>query len=189
MRKASIVSLPEGAKKSNLVVAFLKLRKEVFIHELSWPLYHADQMEFEQYDSPSTRYIIFHDDDKVLGGARLLRTDWQLSNGKVKYTYMIRDAYNGLLPGLSTEICNSEPPVDSDVWEMTRFVSRDGEMVGAEIIKAGIEYLTSIKAKRCLFLSSPAFMRVGRRMGYQATALGPIISNKDGRFLAFSCEL
>lgn len=189
MREVSIVWLPGGASKWNLVVSFLKLRKEIFIRELEWPLFHADQMEFEQYDTPATRYIICHDGDEVLGGARLLRTDWVLSQGKVKYTYMIRDAYNGLLPGLSPEICKSPPPVDPGIWEMTRFVSRNGEMVGEEIIKAGIGYLVSIKATQCLFLSSPAFMRVGRRMGYKAKALGPIIGNKDGRFLAFSCDL
>jgi len=189
LREVSIVYLPDGAVKWNLVVEFLKLRKEVFIHNLEWPLFHADEMEFEQYDSPRTHYIICHAGDKILGGARLLRTDWQHSQGKVEYSYMIRDAYNGLLPGLSAKICNSAPPVDSGVWEMTRFVSRDGEMVGEEIIKAGIKYLISIKAKKCLFLSSPAFMRVGRRMGYDAVALGPIIKNNDGKFLAFSCEL
>lgn len=189
MREVSIVDLPKGVQKWNLVAAFLKLRKEVFINELDWSLYHSDQMEFEQYDSPTTKYIISHDGNYVLGGARLLRTDWVLSKGKVNYTYMIRDAYNGLLPGISPEICKSPPPVDSDVWEMTRFVSREGERVGEEIIKAGIDYLVSIKAKECLFLSSPAFMRVGRRMGYKAKPLGPIIGNKDGRFLAFSCEL
>ena len=71
----TVQSMLTGTERWDLVANFLKLRREVFIERMEWPLYQADSMEFEQYDRVDTYYLIAHTAGQVLGGARLLRTD------------------------------------------------------------------------------------------------------------------
>jgi acyl homoserine lactone synthase len=156
---------------------------------MDWPLFHADSMEFEQYDTLTSVYIIAHEGDKVIGGARMVRTDQNQSFGKIIYSYMIRDAYLKNLPGLPSEICAEEPPVDPKVWELTRFTSLDNMWVGRSILERCNKFLQEENASKCLFLGPPAFLRMARTMGYNPKALGKITGNKDGRFLAFSCDV
>ena len=113
----------------------LVLRKEVFVDKMDWPLFHADSVEFEQYDTLTSVYILAHEGDEVIGGARLVRTDQYQSVGKIVYSYMIRDAYLENLPGLPSEICTEEPPVDPKVWELSRFTSLDNLWVGRGILE------------------------------------------------------
>ncbi|WP_330447732.1 hypothetical protein FLP41_01715 (plasmid) [Paracoccus marcusii] len=72
-------------------------------------LHHAEGIEFEQYDTFDTVYVIAHRDGRAIGGARLKRTDCSFGGGKVVYSYMIRDAHRGLLPGMPTNLCRDEP--------------------------------------------------------------------------------
>ncbi|KAB7610285.1 hypothetical protein F9L33_13315 [Amylibacter sp. SFDW26] len=183
MTEITILSFPKDIDKYDLVASFLKLRNEVFINKMRWPLYQTEGMEFEQYDTLGVTYIIAHEGREVVAGARLMRTDRKFA----RYSYMIRDAYLELLPGLPSDICSEEPPVDHNIWEMTRFASTQNS-VGAEIINQGIDFLRSKAAKGCLFLGPPAFMRFGVRLGYDPIPLGPVTGNKDGRFLAFRCD-
>lgn len=170
---------------------FLNLRRKVFIDDMNWKLVSHNQIEYEQYDTIATTYVIAHEDGKVIGGARLLRSDSKLptSFGLTQYSYMIRDAYLGLLPGLPTEICSSNPPSDHKTWELTRFVSLDGARVGEAILTKVNDYLKSHDAERCLFLGPPVFMRMSKTLGYKPAPLGKISGNESGRFLAFSCDV
>ena len=95
-----IIRYPEGLPHWDLVGSYLKLRKEVFVDRLEWPLLHVDELEFEQYDTFDTTYVVATCGDDVVGGARLRRTDQRSGGGHVRYSYMIRDACLGLLPGL-----------------------------------------------------------------------------------------
>ena len=70
-----IIQYPDGMSHWDQVNSYLKLRKEVFIDRLEWPLFHADDLEFEQYDSFDTTYVVASQGSKVVGGARLRRTD------------------------------------------------------------------------------------------------------------------
>lgn len=185
----TVLKFPTDIVHWHLVKKFLLLRKEVFVDKMDWPLFHADSMEFEQYDTLSSVYVIAHEDGDVIGGARLVRTDQFQSAGKIVYSYMIRDAYLNNLPGLPPEICNEEPPVDSKVWELTRFASLDSQRVGCDILEQCNTFLKDEGAVECLFLGPPAFMRMARGMGYDPRPLGKITGNKDGRFLAFSCDV
>lgn len=98
MHRLTIIRMPGGFQRYDLVRAILRLRKAVFIDRMYWPLYQYDTIEFEQYDTFNAVYLIAHDGAQVLGGARLIRTDQVIATGKIKYSYMIRDAYNGHLP-------------------------------------------------------------------------------------------
>lgn len=168
-----------------MVASYLRMRKNIFIGKLAWDLQHTDAMEFEQYDSVDTIYVVAHEDGCVLGGARLLRTDRSVGI----YSYMIRDAYFKRLPGLPHEICSKEPPRSSDVWELTRLGTNGRPGVSDEILKRSNKFLSDQGASHCLFLGSPAFMRIARNMAFSPEPMGPISGNRDGRFLAFSCPV
>lgn len=188
----SIVSFPHGAGKWQLVSDFLSLRKRVFVDSLRWSLVHENDLEFEQYDNFSrTTYVLAHRDSTVIGGARLLRTDTTMSGiGKVRYSYMIRDACLGHLPNMPTELCDQEAPVSSDVWELTRLVTESTDpTVGQAILSATNEFLWELSASDCLFLGPPGFMKMAKRMGFSPSPMGKIQGNEDGRFLAFSCSV
>ncbi|MCX7643731.1 MAG: hypothetical protein N2Z62_00350 [Rhodobacteraceae bacterium] len=184
----SILRFPQDCGRWALVTRFLALRKTVFVDRLNWDLYHRSEMEFEQYDHFGAVYVIAHCGDEVVGGARLIRTDWRFGSGRMVYSYMIRDAFLENLPGLPSDICAAEPPVDPDVWELTRLTAtRPGV---AELILSAVNvWLKDNEAKRCLFLGPPAFMRMAQRMGFQPEPMGGVTGNHDGRFLAFSCAV
>ena len=187
----SIGNLCDKSGINTVINEFLRLRKEVFIDKMDWDLNFQDQIEYEQYDMITTTYVIAHENNRVLGGARLIRTDTVLPTayGKTHYSYMIRDAYQGLLPGLPRDLCFDEPPVSDKVWELTRFVSVDGARVGKAVLDNVNRYLKKRGAESCLFLGPPAFMRMSKAMGYQPEPLGKVVGNDSGRFLAFSCDV
>lgn len=183
------VTMPRDIKKYDLVANFLRMRKRVFVDHKAWPLFHADDIEFEQYDTFDTTYILAHDGETVLGGARLRRTDRRAGAGSVSYSYMIRDACLGLLPGMPTNLCHDLPPLDEKTWELTRLVAEPRSGVAERILEVADSYLFAVGAKRCLFLGPPAFMRMASRLGWSPEVLGDVVGNDDGRFIAFSCSV
>ena len=183
---ANVALNPEHAP---LVNQFLSLRRSVFVDKLSWPLDVWDGLEFEQYDIvPLTYYIMVVEGDRVLGGGRLLRCDASNGTGTAKYSYMIRDAWCGLID-LPRGLSVNEPTTSPKFWEFTRFlVAEDKPGIAAEILSAMQAFLERQGAHGCLFLGSPAFMRTARRHGFHPKALGPVQHNNDGRFVAFMCD-
>ena len=189
MPELTIIRMPNGVSRYDLVISFLQLRKQIFVDEMAWPLYSYESIEFEQYDTFNAVYIIAHDGDKVLGGARLIRTDQRIGTGAIRYSYMIRDAYEGFLPGMPRRLCYEEPPRCASAWELTRLATLPATDVARDILHAANAFLHEEGASQCLFLGPPAFMRMAKAMGYAPTGLGPIVRNEDGAFLAFSCAV
>lgn len=185
----SFVELPDGARHWPLVTDYLKLRKDVFLDEKCWPLQHHQGLEYEQYDTFDTVYVVACQGDRLVGGGRLRRTDRTNGRGAVTYSYMIRDAWRGILPMLPAEICASEPPVASDVWELTRLATIGPPAVAIALLTEVNRYLRERGARECLFLGSPAFVRMAKRLGWDPRCLGPVTGNEDGRFVAFSCPV
>nr|WP_162623939.1 acyl-homoserine-lactone synthase [Paracoccus saliphilus] len=187
--QVELISLPRDMDRFDLVTSFLKLRKQIFVDRMAWPLHHAEGIEFEQYDTYDTAYVIAHRDGQAIGGARLKRTDKSLGGGTVVYSYMIRDAHLGLLPGMPTNLCHDEPPVDPQAWELTRFAALPLPGLAERILEVANGYLHQIGASDCLFLGPPAFLRMASRLGWTPQPLGDLVSNDDGKFLAFSCAV
>jgi len=186
----SVLSLPSGASKWNLVVDFLALRKEVFIQRKQWSLTYSQGIEWEQYDSVGHAvYVVAHYGDRVVGGARLLRCDTIIGSKIHPYSYMIRDAFLGRID-LPSEICIEPPPEDASAWELTRIISvgAPGETRMA-IVDAAFRYILEQNGKYCLFLGSPGFIRMARGLGYEFERLGPICGDESGRFLAMKFDL
>lgn len=187
--KLSILKLPESASQWDLVFDFLKLRREVFIARMRWQLADIDGIEFEQYDIAGVAtYIIAHTDEKVVGGARLIRCDTQI-DAKGYYSYMIRDAYRGTIT-LPSALCNDEPPTDNKSWELTRLVSSHSDPVVAKaILDCANDFIAMNGGNRCLFLGPPAFLRMAKSYGYAPKKMGPICGDESGKFLAFACDV
>lgn len=177
-----IVRIPDDISSWHLVHDYLKLRKQVFVDRLEWPLFYADEVEFEQYDSLDTTYVICLEGDEVIGGARLRRTDHYSGHGSLRYSYMIRDACLGHLPGLPASLCDDMPPSDSRTWELTRMIVNGPKSLTEKVLEEVNLFLLSEGATTCLFLGSPAFLRMARRLDWPAQPLGPVCGNADGRF-------
>lgn len=188
MLKISVASISEVPARWDLVRAFLVLRRRVFIDQMDWSLQGHEDIEFEQYDTLGhATYVIAHEGDRVVAGARLLRCDVSIGSGTVSYSYMIRDAVRGIID-LPQNLCWREPPTDPASWELTRLVSDSASPAAVRrVLDAANDYILQRGGKQCLFLGGPGFMRMARNYGYEPTALGPIVSNSSGRFLAFAC--
>ena len=187
--EVSIVRIPEGISKWDLVNRYMRLRKEVFIDRMAWPLYQLEEIEFEQYDTVHSVYVIAHSGNEVFGGARLLQTSKSVGVGRYVYSYMIRDACRNLLPGLPSDLCDDLPPTDPQIWELTRFATLKSAGVGALILNATNGFLKTEQATHCLFLAQPSLMRMASRMGFRPEPLGGLKRNEDGKFLAFRCSV
>lgn len=184
-----VVVLPRDMHRFDLITSFLRFRKQIFVDRMAWPLHHAEGIEFEQYDTFDTAYVIAHRDGEIVGGARLKRTDKEYGNGSIVYSYMIRDAYLGLLPGMPHNLCTAAPPVDARSWELTRFAAQPITGLAERILESANAYLFTLGAYQCLFLGPPAFLRMATKLGWQPEPMGEIVKNDDGRFLAFSCAV
>lgn len=188
----SILRLPHSVARWNLVEGYLRLRKEAFVKRLKWPLELIEEKyEAEDYDAaPLAHYVVAHSDEKVLGGARLLQCDQDFADGELKVSYMIRDAVLGRIDMPSNIWADGEPPTDSETWELTRLVSSDSDPATSKaILSVCNAYIKKLGAKRCLFLTSPAVLRIAKRYGYAPVPKGPIVDNGDGKFLAFECPV
>ena len=79
-----------------LFTNMLRARHSSFIDQKSWDLPSEDGMEFDQYDTPQSRWIAVHELGKVLAGVRLTPTKARCG----VYSYMVRDAQLGFHEGL-----------------------------------------------------------------------------------------
>ncbi|MEJ8563477.1 acyl-homoserine-lactone synthase [Yoonia sp. GPGPB17] len=175
-----------------MVYGYYRLRSDVFVGKLGWPLeVTGENVESEQYDAaPIAHYVIAHDHQTVVGGARLVNCSLEFGHGRSAISYMIRDAFLGRI-SLPSEIwADGEPPTDDKTWELTRLVSVDkNPETTKNILGACNEYIKRMGAERCLFLTNPLLLKIGKRYGYDPIPRGPVLSNDDGRFLAFECPV
>ncbi|WP_224826682.1 acyl-homoserine-lactone synthase [Cognatishimia sp. MH4019] len=187
--ETTVIELPRDFAHYDLVRGFLELRKRVFIDDMAWSLVEVSELEFEQYDTFKAVYIIVHEGDEILAGARLLPTNTSIGTGRMKYSYMIKDAHDGHLTGMPSDLCFDSPPKSDTVWELTRLVSKPKTNAAKLVLFEANNFLRRQCAKTCLFLAPPAFLRLAKSMGFSPQRLGPIVGNEDGRFLAFSCDV
>lgn len=114
--QSTTLSFENMHNHGELFANVLRARRQSFIVQNKWKLPEALGMEYDQYDTPASRWLAVHDDDEVLGGLRLTPTTAQCGI----YSYMIRDAQRGLLDSIPQDLLDFEAPVSSQVWEVTR---------------------------------------------------------------------
>lgn len=99
-----------------LFANILRARRDAFILNNQWDLPQTMGMEYDQYDTPQSRWIAVHEAGRVYAGVRLTPTTARCGI----YSYMIRDAQNGLLESIPTDLLFDDAPVDEATWEVTR---------------------------------------------------------------------
>ena len=161
-----------------------RARRQSFIVQKNWNLPESLGMEYDQYDTPASRWIAIHDRGKVLGGMRLTPTTARCGI----YSYMIRDAQRGLLDTIPFDLLDEEAPVDPHIWESTRvFVSHKAPMairrrIHAMMVEEMIRAARENGANQIIALTAGNWERWYGRCGLSARAIGPMMKIDDGLF-------
>ena len=173
----------------DLFANLFRARKATFISLKQWRLPEAMGMEYDQYDTPASRWVVVHDEfNNIMAGNRLTPTTARCG----LYTYMIRDAQRGLLDELPTDLLYEEAPVSDSIWESSRlFVSHDvpastRRKVHAVLIAEIGRSSRSLGAATCLTLLAANWPRWAPRVNVDMTAMGPVktISGEDNQVVS-----
>lgn len=158
-----------------------RARRQTFIEQNKWDLPQANGMEYDQYDTPASRWIAVHDFGRVLAGVRLTPT----TNRCGLYTYMIRDAQRGLLDTIPANLLDFEAPVEEHIWESSRiFVSHavpanERFRVQLHLISEMTKSARELGASSVLGLIPENGPRWGRRVGLDIDVVGPVLQIGD----------
>ena len=181
--QATTLSFSNMHMHGELFGNIFRARHDVFVERNKWALNNAEGMEYDQYDTPASRWIAIHDkDQKVLAGIRLTPTTAQ--NGI--YSYMIRDAQLGLLNTIPQNIMDEVAPVSADVWEGTRiFVTqsvpgKERFRIHMQLVQQMIEAAQTLGARRIIGIIPHTMCKAGKRMGVDIREAGPVM-NIDGQ--------
>jgi N-acyl-L-homoserine lactone synthetase len=160
-----------------LFANLLRARRRSFIVRNKWNLPEAMGMEFDQYDTPASRWVAVHHLGRVYAGIRLTPTTARVGI----YTYMIRDAQRGLLDSIPSNLLYEEAPVAENIWESSRvFVAEDTpqklrRVVHLHLIEEMTKAARDLGATRVLGLIPANWPRWARRRGLDAEAAGPVM--------------
>lgn len=114
--ESAALSFANFHNHGELFANILRARRDAFILNNQWDLPQTMGMEYDQYDTPQSRWIAVHEAGRVYAGVRLTPTTARCGI----YSYMIRDAQNGLLESIPTDLLFDDAPVDEATWEVTR---------------------------------------------------------------------
>lgn len=181
MLSSSIITWASIHEHGRLWFDHLCLRKKLFVDQMGWDIPHALGAEWDQYDTPSTIYIVTHNNGTVVAASRLNPCAFESPIG----SYMIRDAARGRLPGIPAEILtNEQAPTDPNTWEATRFTV-DPDLDAAarnEALSQNARDLAATAqdagATRIIALMPPAYIRWLSSLGLKTNRFGP--TQKDG---------
>lgn len=161
-----------------LFANMFRARHQLFIQHNHWNLPEAEGMEYDQYDTPASRWVVVHNElGQVLAGNRLTPTTTTCGI----YSYMIRDAQRGLLDTIPANLLYEEAPVSETVWESSRlFVSHDvpasqRRRVHARLVSELATAAREMGARQCLTLLNANWPRWANRVGVDMTAMGPVM--------------
>lgn len=175
--RVTTLSFENLHKHGELFVRFLRARKESFIDRNSWDLPQAAGMEYDQYDTPASRWIAVHDGLDILAGIRLTPTTARCGI----YSYMIRDAQLGLLDSIPSNLLSFEAPVDPHIWEssrvfvMDRVPAKQRTRVQGMMMQGMIGAAQEQQARVVLGLVPAVWSRWIGRLGLQASPAGPVL--------------
>jgi N-acyl-L-homoserine lactone synthetase len=175
--EATTLSFDNLHNHGTLFANLLRARHRTFIDGAGWDLPQADGMEFDQYDTPASRWVAVHERGQVLAGVRLTPTIHRCGI----YSYMIRDAQLGLLPSIPRDLLNFTAPVAPNIWESSRvFVSdavpaADRLRVQMQLIHEMVMSARTLGATTLLGIIPEKSWRLARRVGLDCVAAGPVM--------------
>ena len=174
-----------------LFANMLRARHKTFIQRNNWDLPEADGMEYDQYDTPASRWVAVHEFGRVLAGVRLTPTTARCGI----YSYMIRDAQLGLLDSIPPTLLNEEAPVASHVWESSRvFVADDVPSklrlrVQIELIAEMVRSARTLGASSVLGIVPEHSPRLARRTGIECVPAGPVLDFDGSRSVCVNISM
>lgn len=173
---AVIISPHTLQSQGDLLVGMLRERHRVFIQEKGWDLPAEGNLEFDQYDTPQSRWVVITETGKeVIAGFRLTPTTANCA----AYSYMIRDAQRGLLHTIPNTLLEKEAPVSEEIWECTRaFVSLDAADKAAArraLVSAFIPAVREVGGESLITLTNRFWPRWTRMHGLVGLPLGPVV--------------
>ncbi|SES41754.1 N-acyl-L-homoserine lactone synthetase [Tranquillimonas rosea] len=161
-----------------LFANMMRARRQLFIEQNKWDLPEALGMEFDQYDTPASRWVVVHDElGQVLAGNRLTPTTAKCGI----YSYMIRDAQRGLLETIPSNLLHDEAPVGETIWESSRlFVSQEVPVHLRRPIYAKLVFelgsaVRKLGATQCLTLLNANWPLWAKRVGIDMSEMGPVM--------------
>ena len=189
--RATTISFRTMSQYGDLLVSFMEARKRVFIDHLHWDVPSVDGMEFDQYDTPASRWVAVHQLGRIYAGIRLTPTTARVGI----YSYMIRDAQRGLLDSIPSDLLYDEAPVAENVWESSRvFVAHDTpeklrRVVHLHLIDEMTKAARDLGATQVLGLISASWPRWAQRRGLDAHAAGRVMEIEGSKNQVVSINL
>ena len=166
-----------------LFANMLRARHKTFIGRNNWDLPEANGMEYDQYDTPASRWVAVHDDlGQVMAGVRLTPTTARCGI----YSYMIRDAQLGLLDTIPRDLLFDTAPVGPHIWESSRVFVSDhvpSKMrlrVQCSLISEMVSAARELGATSLIGIVPEHSPRLARRTGIECVPAGPVIETDDG---------
>lgn len=175
--QCTTISFANMHNYGTLFANVLRARHQSFIVQRKWELPETDGMEFDQYDTPQSRWIAVHDNGAVLAGIRLTPTTARCGI----YSYMIRDAQRGLLETIPKDLFYSPAPVSPQVWETSRvFISRTVPsgirgQVQRDLMREMVSAASQQGATKLIGLCPYVWSRWMQRIGMKVEAAGPVL--------------
>ena len=160
-----------------LFANMFRARHKTFIVQNKWDLPQANGMEFDQYDTPASRWVAVHDKGQVMAGVRLTPTTHRCGI----YSYMIRDAQLGLLSSIPANLLDEAAPVADHIWESSRVFVSEGVpsnmrlRVQMQLIHEMVISARQLGASSVLGLIPENSPRLARRVGLDCRPAGPVM--------------
>lgn len=169
-----------------LVHEHLHKRRILFHEKLGWDIPRTGYIEQDQYDRAETVYILVERAGRVEAYARLMPTTAEVSYGAVGYSYMIRDAMRGMLPGIPADILGARvPPQAAGIWEVSR-VEASGKAALTALFLTIAEYLEEVGAVELLAFTRKNFDAIVRGIGFDAEVIGAPVYYEGKPYCAIS---
>ncbi|UWQ34603.1 hypothetical protein K3555_09005 [Leisingera sp. M527] len=147
-------------------------RHALFAEELAWDVPRSSQIERDQYDRAETVYVLIEEGGRLTAYARLLPTTASVNYGSAAFSYLVRDACLGKLPGIPSDILEGQDPPRSDgIWEMTR-VEAQGKKSLVALFEATNAFLVSRGAHSAITFTRRSFAGILNKLGFRTEILG-----------------
>lgn len=181
--QTTTISFENLHANGELFADLLRARYRTFIEEACWDLPEAQGMEFDQYDTPASRWVAVHDEcGHIMAGVRLTPTTHRCG----VYSYMIRDAQLGLLDSIPSNLLWDTAPVGPHIWESSRvFVCNDVParlrlLVQMQLIGEMVRSARELGASEVIGLIPAHSTRLARRVGLDCRPAGPVLQMEGG---------
>ncbi|MDJ0994655.1 MAG: acyl-homoserine-lactone synthase [Dinoroseobacter sp.] len=175
--ESTTLSFENFHNHGELFANLFRARRQSFIVQNNWDLPEAMGMEYDQYDTPASRWVAVHEFGEIYAGIRLTPTTARCGI----YTYMIRDAQMGLLDTIPQDLLYGPAPVDERVWESSRvFVSQATPQkvrrrVHAYLIAEMTKTARDLGAVRVLGLVPALWTKFADRLGLDIEPAGRVM--------------